>query len=73
MKTSTPAKLNISELVDNTRVGVYHVGLCILSSICVIIDGYDVQAMGYVAPAIIRDWEDCLALGPVFSAALSVS
>lgn len=35
-------------------------------------DGFDVQAMGYVAPAILRDWHIAKAsLGPVFSAGLS--
>jgi len=34
-------------------------------------DGFDVQAMGYVAPAIIREWQiPNYVLGPVFSAAL---
>lgn len=67
----TPAKLNISELVDNSKFATYHLGLCVLTGICLIIDGFDVQAMGYVAPALIRDWKIAnSALGPVFSAAL---
>jgi AAHS family 4-hydroxybenzoate transporter-like MFS transporter len=33
-------------------------------------DGFDVQAIGYVAPAIIQDWKiPSVALGPVFGAA----
>jgi AAHS family 4-hydroxybenzoate transporter-like MFS transporter len=67
----TREQINISELIDNTKIGSYHVGLCILTGICLIVDGFDVQAMGYVAPAIIRDWKVAPpALGPVFSAAL---
>ncbi|MFX7784804.1 MFS transporter, partial [Acinetobacter baumannii] len=39
--------------------------------LCLIIDGFDVQAMGYVAPAIIADWGVSKAsLGPVFGAGL---
>jgi AAHS family 4-hydroxybenzoate transporter-like MFS transporter len=34
-------------------------------------DGFDVQGMGYVAPALVRDWRiPSSSLGPVFSAAL---
>jgi MFS transporter, AAHS family, 4-hydroxybenzoate transporter len=67
----TPTKINVTELVDNSKFGSYHLGLCILTSACVVIDGFDVQAMGYVAPALIRDWKIApAALGPIFSAAL---
>jgi len=39
--------------------------------LCLIMDGFDVQALGYVAPAIIREWKIPNSLmGPVFSAAL---
>lgn len=39
--------------------------------ITVVMDGFDVQAMGYVAPAIIEQWGvDKAALGPVFAAGL---
>jgi AAHS family 4-hydroxybenzoate transporter-like MFS transporter len=45
--------------------------LLILCSMCLIMDGFDVQAMGYVAPSIIEEWKVPNAqLGPVFSAAL---
>ena len=38
--------------------------------ICLIMDGFDVQAMGYVGPAIVLDWKiDRSQLGPVFAAA----
>src|SRR5262249_27622536 len=36
-----------------------------------IMDGFDVQAMGYVAPALVQDWRISKAdLGPVFGAGL---
>jgi AAHS family 4-hydroxybenzoate transporter-like MFS transporter len=44
----------------------------IICGLCVVMDGFDVQAMGYVAPAILRDWHIAKAsLGPVFGAGLS--
>jgi AAHS family 4-hydroxybenzoate transporter-like MFS transporter len=44
----------------------------VICGLCVVMDGFDVQAMGYVAPAILRDWHIAKAsLGPVFGAGLS--
>ena len=67
----TPAKLNISDIIDNSRFGAFQFRNLLLCGLCLIMDGFDVQAMGYVAPAIIQDWKiPDSQLGPVFSAAL---
>src|SRR3954470_19480934 len=67
----TPAPLNVAALVDNSKLGPFQWGIFTLCGLCLIMDGFDVQAMGYVAPAIIREWHiPNSALGPVFSAAL---
>jgi MFS family permease len=67
----TPAKLNISEIIDHSSLGPFQVGICVLCGLCLIMDGFDVQAMGYVAPAIIREWKiPNSELGPVFGAGL---
>ncbi len=34
----------------------FSMGLCILCGLCLIMDGFDVQAMGYVAPVILKEW-----------------
>ncbi|KMY85259.1 4-hydroxybenzoate transporter [Candidatus Paraburkholderia calva] len=45
--------------------------LLVLCGLCLVIDGFDAQAMGYVAPAVIADLHVAKsALGPVFSASL---
>jgi MFS transporter, AAHS family, 4-hydroxybenzoate transporter len=65
------AKIDVAQLVDRSRVGAFQWGIFTLCSLCLIMDGFDVQAMGYVAPAIIREWQiPNYVLGPVFSAAL---
>lgn len=65
-----PGKINVSEVIDNAVLGSFQTGLCILCCLCLIMDGFDVQAIGYVAPAIIQDWKiPGAALGPVFGAA----
>src|ERR1700681_2458560 len=67
----TSAKLNISEIIDNSRLGPFQLAICILCGLCLIMDGFDVKAMGYVAPAIIREWKiPNSELGPVFGAGL---
>jgi len=65
------ARTNISEVVGNSTFGAFQLGLCILCGLCLIMDGFDVQAMGYVAPAILKEWHVPNAqFGPVFGAGL---
>jgi len=63
--------VNVSRVIDQSTLGAFQWGIFILCSVCLIMDGFDVQAMGYVAPAILREWSvPTSALGPVFSAGL---
>ncbi|HAT32522.1 MAG TPA: aromatic acid/H+ symport family MFS transporter [Janthinobacterium sp.] len=63
--------IDIPDLINQSKIGSFQVGMLILCGLCVIMDGFDVQAMGYVAPAIIHDWQVGKAnLGPVFGAGL---
>ena len=64
------SKINIGELLENSRIGPLQIRVFLLCMICLIMDGFDVQAMGYVAPAIVQDWGIPRALlGGVFAAA----
>jgi AAHS family 4-hydroxybenzoate transporter-like MFS transporter len=64
------SRINVTELVDNTRIGALQVGTFTICLLCLILDGFDVQALGYVAPALVRDWNvPNASLGPVFAAA----
>src|SRR5688572_29741217 len=63
------AKLNLAELIDNRRLGPVGRGVFTLCLLTLIMDGFDVQALGYTAPAIVSDWGVApAALGPVFAA-----
>jgi AAHS family 4-hydroxybenzoate transporter-like MFS transporter len=63
------AKVNLAELVDRSELGRVQWGVFVLCLLCLIMDGFDVQALGYTAPAIIREWGiPGSALGPVFAA-----
>jgi len=65
-----PSTINIGELLENSKIGPLQIRVFILCMICLIMDGFDVQAMGYVAPAILADWGiPRSVLGGVFSAA----
>jgi AAHS family 4-hydroxybenzoate transporter-like MFS transporter len=67
----TPAKVNITTVIDNSRLGLFQWGIFFLCGLCLIMDGFDLQAIGYVAPALVRDWKiPSSSMGPVFSAAL---
>jgi AAHS family 4-hydroxybenzoate transporter-like MFS transporter len=63
--------INIADTVDHSKIGPFQIGMLVLCSLCLIMDGFDVQAMGYVAPALVQDWHISKAeLGPVFGAGL---
>src|SRR6202140_3567787 len=67
----SPQTVNIATLVDHSRLGAFQWTIFVLCGLCLIMDGFDVQAMGYVAPAVIREFKIPVPqMGLVFSAAL---
>ena len=61
--------VNISERVDTSPIGSLQITTFAICLLCLIMDGFDVQALGYVAPEIVRAWRiSNAALGPVFGA-----
>ena len=72
---STPAArlgttIDVTEIVDNAPFSALHWRAFALCMACLVMDGFDVQALGYTAPSIVRDWGiPSAALGPVFAAA----
>ena len=52
----TPAqRINIADMLANSTVGPLQKRVFVLCALCLIIDGFDVQAMGYVAPAVFAE------------------
>jgi MFS transporter, AAHS family, 4-hydroxybenzoate transporter len=69
--TVMAGKIEVAELIDSQPIGAFLLGLAGLCALILAADGFDTQAIGYVAPAIVKDWGiDKSALGPVFSAGL---
>src|SRR6202166_5288856 len=67
----SPNEVNIVTLIDGSRLGLFQWTTFVLCGLCLIMDGLDVQAMGYVAPAVIKEFKIPGAqMGLVFSAAL---
>lgn len=65
------AYVNVAQLIDRSRLHSAQVLVLVLCGLCMVMDGFDVQAMGYVAPAIINEWHVAKpALGPIFGAGL---
>lgn len=64
-------RVDVAGLIDAQPVGRYQIRLLMLCAAVLFVDGFDTQAIGYVAPEIGRDWQLARgALGPVFSAGL---
>jgi AAHS family 4-hydroxybenzoate transporter-like MFS transporter len=50
-------EIRIADVIDNAAVGRLQVVLFALCAACLIMDGFDVQAVGYVGPSLIREWK----------------
>jgi AAHS family 4-hydroxybenzoate transporter-like MFS transporter len=50
-----PHTVNISDVIDNRPVGSFQIGLFLICAACLILDGFDVQATGYVGAALTKD------------------
>jgi MFS transporter, AAHS family, 4-hydroxybenzoate transporter len=70
MSLTTPP-LRLPEFVDERRVGPFQYGVITLCGLVMFIDGFDTQAISYMAPHIAKEWGLSQAvLGPIFSSAL---
>lgn len=67
----TTGDIDIAAIIDDHPVSSFQKWILILVGCAIVMDGFDVQAMGFVAPAIIHAWGiDRAVLGPVFAASL---
>jgi AAHS family 4-hydroxybenzoate transporter-like MFS transporter len=63
--------IDVVDFIDNQPVGGFQIRLLVTCAAVLFLDGFDTQAMGYVAPALAKEWGlSKAALGPVFSAGL---
>lgn len=65
------APVDVVEFIDQQPVGGFQIKLLLTCAAVLFLDGFDTQAIGYVAPALAKEWGlTKAALGPVFSAGL---
>src|SRR5712675_677133 len=65
------AAVDVAGFIDQQPVGGFQVRLLLTCAAVLFLDGFDTQAIGYVAPALAKEWGMTKgALGPVFSAGL---
>lgn len=62
--------IDVSSLVDQAKISSFTLRVVIVSAFIIFLDGYDINNIGYVAPAMIRAWHlnDPSVFGPVFGA-----
>ncbi len=66
-----PGVIDVPGFIDSQPVGRFQVRVLLLCAAVLFVDGFDTQAIGYVAPELARTWGlPRTALGPVFSAGL---
>lgn len=65
------AGVRLTGFVDGKRVSPFQYGTVVLCGLVMFFDGFDTQAINYLAPHIAKDWGLKVAvLGPIFSSAL---
>src|SRR4030088_960018 len=62
---------DVADFINHQPVGGFQIRLLLTCAAVLFLDGFDTQAIGYVAPALAKEWGLTKgALGPVFSAGL---
>jgi AAHS family 4-hydroxybenzoate transporter-like MFS transporter len=70
-ETQGASPVDVVEFIDQQPVGGFQLKLLLTCAAVLFLDGFDTQAIGYVAPSLAREWHLTKAqLGPVFSAGL---
>src|SRR5579871_4482716 len=70
-ETKGGAPVDVADFIDAQPVGGFQIRLLLICAAVLFLDGFNTQAIGYVAPALAKEWSLSKgALGPVFSAGL---
>ena len=65
------APVDIARIIDEQKVGSFHVLVVGVSFLLMLADGYDNISIAYIAPLLLQEWGiDKSALGPLFSSGL---
>jgi AAHS family 4-hydroxybenzoate transporter-like MFS transporter len=68
----THAAFDVPTFINSRRVGAVQWGVIVLCALVMFLDGFDTQAISYMAPLIAKEWGlPRELLGPIFSSALT--
>jgi len=68
----TQLAFDVSAFINSRQVGAVQYGITILCGLMMFLDGFDTQAISYMAPQIAKEWGlSREVLGPIFSSALT--
>jgi len=68
-QVNPPVEINIEKVIDNSRVGPFQLSIFVLCFTCLLLDGFDAQAISYVASAVSQELHISRPeMGVVFSA-----
>ena len=63
--------IRIENLVDEQKFDWFNINLLVWSFLAMFADGFDISALAFAAPELVREWQlDSASLGPAFSASL---
>jgi len=69
---STPNTVDVTEVIERAKFGSLQLLILALCAWIALLDGFDTQAIAYVAPVIAEQWGIPMAgFGPIFSAGLA--
>ncbi|HXP88350.1 MAG TPA: MFS transporter [Bryobacteraceae bacterium] len=55
--SSSAVPVNINQVIDRSKLNGFQMMTFVLCSLCLMLDGFDAQAMGYVGPVLIPLWK----------------
>jgi AAHS family 4-hydroxybenzoate transporter-like MFS transporter len=68
----TITTIDVAEVIDRQKMGRFQIRVIVLCALMQFLDGFDTQAIAYVAPALKRAWNlGQASLGPVFGAGVA--
>lgn len=68
---ATAARVNASEIIDHSPLRWFHWSVFGLCTLCLMVDGFSLQIIGFAAPSLIREWKiPAATMGPAFGASL---
>src|SRR5579871_476183 len=71
MPNADASPIDVAAFIDAQPVGGFQIKLILACATVLFLDGFDTAAIGYVAPALAKEWSvDKAALGQIFSAGL---